>query len=245
MGAFALVEAITACRESSLDRDATLRLAHGLRRLCLPDGRIADDAAEPVRRNQDHDFLPGVALMSFARAAETTGDAVFDLDWDAHFAFYARRFAAVHGWGLTAWQLAAWSAVHRLTRRPEYAALVFEMADWAVERQLAKNGVFLTALSPGSPSFHAGFIAEGIADAWRVAAELGDGARAERYAASWQAAMQFMDRLVVRSGDTYCARDPATALGGVRGTLASSECRVDYASHLAVALVKGRAAARA
>jgi orotate phosphoribosyltransferase len=244
MGWFALIEAITACA-ARVDTEATRRLALALRTLFHRDGRIADDAAERVRQRQDHDFLPGVALLSFAEAAKATRDPVYDLDWDAHFAFYARRWEMAPGWGLTAWQLQAWSAIHRLTGRPEYAEHVFRMADWAVERQLAKNGVFLTALSPESPSFHVGFIAEGIADAWRLAAELMQTARAARYAASWHAAMQFMDRLVFRARDAYCVPDPARAIGGVRGTLASSECRVDYASHLVLALVKGRAATRA
>ena len=245
MGDLALVDAIGRSHDPALRTEAWIRLAASLRVLFQEDGRVADEAAGRVRQVQDHDFMPGVAVLAFAQGLEVTNHDVFRLDWDRLLAWYRNRYQALHPWGLIAWHLQAWTAVYRLTGLGEHMEFVFQMADWVVERQLDKNGAFLTSLYQHGPSFHTAFVAEGVADAWWLAAQAGDRRRADHYEASWRAAMAFMERLVILPEDTYCMSRGSGAVGGTRGTENTTEVRVDYVSHLVMALVKGRAAGAA
>jgi len=208
-----------------------------------PDGRVAAPG-DIARLRQDHDYLPGVAILSFAEAARRSRSSLFRLDYGAHLEWYRRRFQlmatwGLTGWGLAAWHMQAWSAVHDVEPDPAYAGFVFEMADWALERQLDVNGAFLTDLSGAGPSFHTAFVAEGIADAWRLAAVIGDTERADRYARSWWRAMEFMRELAILPEDTFCMRLGSDAIGGIRPSQTAAEVRVDYVSHTLTALLKG------
>lgn len=215
------------------------RLAASLRTMFQRDGRVAGGTS-PSRRREDHDFLPGVAILAFALAAggPTLPRAV---RLRRHLAWYRRRFRLTGSWGLAAWHMQAWAAVHAREPLAEYADFVFELADWAVERQLETSGAFLTDLSPGGPSFHTAFVAEGIADAWALARRCGDEERAGRYSDSWRRAMEFMQVLTILPQDTFCMRLGDAAIGGVRPSRTASDVRVDYVSHTLTALLKGLA----
>jgi hypothetical protein len=218
---------------------AVRRLVRSLRALFLRDGRVAD-ASGVSRLREDHDFLPGVAVLTIAQAARYAA-VPRRIPLPRHLAWYRRRFRLTGSWGLAAWHMQAWAAAYALEPRDEYADFVFELADWALDRQLDTSGAFLTDLNPGGPSFHTAFVAEGIADAWALARRGGDLERAGRYCESWRRAMEFMQELTIQPGDTFCMRMGDAAIGGVRPSLTGSDVRVDYVSHTLTALVKGLA----
>lgn len=202
-----------------------------------PFGRIA---AAPVRlgRRQDFEYLPGAALTALAGdppllAALDPGALQRCRSW------HRNRFMALRTWGQVGWQTQGWAAVWHRQRRDEQADFVFELADWAIERQLDRTGAFLEDMSPNEPSFNTGFLAEGIAAAWSVALAAGDTERAARYQASWRAANRFMHTLLVTPADTFCSADPEAALGGVRLTASVPHVRADSVSHWLNALVSG------
>ncbi len=240
----ALLEAVASTPDAGLHaHSAVFPLGRALRQLVRADGSVAGRGGQPVRQLQDHDYLPGVTLSALAAASRATGNLAFGLDWDPSLAFYRRRWANVRPWGLLAWHLQAWTAVHRIEPADRYAEFVFALADWAIDRQLRKNGAFLTDMAPVA-SFHTAVVAEGMADAWSLARRLGDDARARRYESSWWAAVGFASRLAIGPGDVFALRSGPRAVGGVRATESSSELRVDYTSHLVAALVKGLDAGR-
>ena len=213
-------------------------LAERVAGLMLDDGRIAE-RRDCHRAAQDHDFLPGAALWSLARFRRVQGDVAARPTLNAQFEWYRRRFRLLHRWGLAGWHMQAWSVMHDASGDARYADFVFEMADWALEWQLEKNGAFVTDLYPSGPSFHTAFVAEGIAAAWRVARDLGDRQRAARYAHACHRAASFMSELVIRPSHDYCLRDPARAAGGVRAARDRSDVRIDFVSHALFALVTG------
>ncbi len=143
-----------------------------------PDGRIAERLTGPA----DHDFLPGAVLLALARYWKASGKASGDRRGmerlDGAFEWYRRRFRMLQPWGMVGWQPRAWTALYGLTRNPEHAAFVFEVADWALDWQHERTGAFINDLHPAGPSFHTAFLIEGIADAWALAQELGDDRRA-------------------------------------------------------------------
>lgn len=207
-------------------------LTQRVHRLFRADGRISD-FAKRVDFEDDQDYLPGSALWAVAQAGyvpSTAGD---------HLQFYRRRFRAVPSWGMAGWQPQGWQALYTHSRDREHALFAFEVADWAIDRQVKATGAFLEDLSPDEPSFNTGFIAEGIAAAWRLAVEEGDGIRAACYQESWWAAARFLTRLIIYPEDIFAMPEPERAIGGVRCMQSRSDVRIDQVSHCLHALVEG------
>ncbi len=225
-------------RDDGLGIEWTHVLAESLTRFLQPDGRIAAPGNGPGLA-ADHDFLPGCILWALGEYIGKMGHLEVAGEADRHLDWYRRRFHLLHPWGMVIWQTQAWAAMYRAMHKPAYADFVFEIADWALEWQLEKDGSFLCDLSATSPSFHTAAIAEGIADAWSLATEVGDSSRAEKYALSWAEAARFTRTLVVRQRDTFCMYDPNRAVGGVRSTPGSTDVRIDFVSHALTALLKG------
>jgi hypothetical protein len=156
-------------------------------------------------------------------------------------AWQGEQFRATRSWPMVGWQPQGWAAVHRIGASPEVAVHVFEIADWAIERQLRKNGAFLEDLSEKEPSFNTGFVAEGIAAAWAIAIRAGDDDRAGRYQRSWAAAAGFIGSLTFTAADGFASRSGDDMIGGVRLTPSSARLRIDATSHCLHALLAGAA----
>jgi orotate phosphoribosyltransferase/AMMECR1 domain-containing protein len=219
-------------------------LAARVKGMAQPDGRVTD-TPHGLGVASDHDFLPGAALLALAHYAATRRDPSLVKNLAPQLAWYRRRFRLLHPWGMVGWQTQAWAAIHALTNDPEHAAFVFEMADWAADRQLERTGAFITELSPTGPSFHAAFLAEGMAAAWLLAQRTGDAARAMRYAHSCHEALRFMTKLILYPEDGFCLHDPKRAVGGVRCNLTTSYVRIDFVSHTLMAFARSLALRRA
>jgi len=127
----------------------------------------------------DFEFLPGAVLTALAADPDLLEGVAADR-LERALAWHRHRFRVLRTWGQVGWQLQGWAAVWGHQRREGQAAFVFELADWAVDRQLNKSGAFLEDLSPQEPSFKTGFLAEGIAAAWSVARAAGGEERAAR-----------------------------------------------------------------
>jgi AMMECR1 domain-containing protein len=212
------------------------QLASRLVGLFRRDGRIST-VPKRLTIPDDQDYLPGGTLSAVGEYCRVTGALVPATA--AHLDFYRHRFKAVPNWGMAGWQPQGWAAIHRLTHDVAQAEFAFQCADWAIERQLEKNGAFLEDLCPDEPSFDTSFIAEGIAAAWSVALERGDEERAARYRRSWLDAMGFMRTLVIHTEDTFGMYAGDLAVGGVRCMLSRSDIRIDQVSHCLSALVSG------
>jgi AMMECR1 domain-containing protein len=217
-------------------RALALRLATQLRALIRNDGAIH---AGSVRVTSDLDFLSGSVLCALACAADwLPRDVLAEVDLAKSLEFYRRRFGLSHPWGMVWWHGQAWSGL--ADRVPGAAQFAFELIDWALERQSATSGAFVIQdQKPTRASFLTACVLEGVAEAWALTRRLGDLERAERYGRAWRHGMTFIERLTIRNGDAFFSPHPATALGGVRATLPSSELRIDYAGHALLALAKG------
>jgi len=217
----------------------TTALAAKIRSMVQPDGRITDmPGARGI--DLDHDMLPGVALLSLARFARSSGEYSPTEGLETVLHWYARRFRLLHPWNMVGWHPQAWSTWYSITGDSEMAAFAFEICDWALQWQHEDGGMFLCDLVPEGLSFHTGFFAEAISDAGKMANMIGDAMRFDRYRQSCIRAMRFMNRLIIREEDLYCMAEPDRALGGVRGAVFLSEVRVDYVSHTLAALLNVR-----
>jgi hypothetical protein len=204
-------------------------------------GRLGRIATSPSRVDdgQDHTFLPGGILMAVGPWLAARGAALPEHRFGPQLRWHREQFRATTSWALVGWHPQGWNAVHAIELRADIAGYVFELADWAIDRQLKKNGAFLDDFSDTEPSFDTGFIAEGIAAAWAVAIRAGDDERSERYRASWEGAMAFAASLVFKPEDSFASRAPDDMVGGVRLTPSSASLRIDATSHCLHALTSG------
>ncbi|WP_027344453.1 AMMECR1 domain-containing protein [Hamadaea tsunoensis] len=222
-------------RDAAPERLAAL--ADRVESLIRDDGSVHPDG-QPVRLERDNDYLPSAVVLALARFRQPLPGATARRCarvFDAQLA----RFRRVRRWGQAGWLPQAGAALWDATGDPRYAGAAFEVADWALDWQSEATGAFLTDLSPDGPGFHTAFVAEAVADAARLAIATGDTDRAVRYARSWREAMRLCRRLILRPADAPCLSDPDRQIGGVRASLTSGTVRVDYVSHLIIAIAKG------
>jgi orotate phosphoribosyltransferase len=223
---------------SPLANRAAVRVAG--RRLAAMVRSSGAISARPVAMTEPQDaiFLPGAVLAALGCDPSLLAD-VPDAVWRRALAVQRARFRALQSWGIVGWSAQGWNAVHRTSADAEQAAFVLQLADWAIDRQVRATGAFLEDLSPDEPSFNTGFIGEGVAAAWALAARIGDGARAERYRQSWLRGNAFMRRLQVLPDDRFICANPGVALGGVRIVPSGPWIRADSVSHWLSALCTG------
>ena len=187
---------------------------------------------------QDQEFLPGAVVWALATYCRLTQTQLPDVLLAAR-RFYGYRFREHPTWGCS-WLAQGWGAVHDLTSDREDAEVAFAAAEWLASQQLEKNGAFLEDMSPDEPSFNTGFIAEGIAGAWRAAVAQNELERVKRYADSWRKAVGFVRTLTLQPTDVFPFALPEAAIGGVRCTLSRASIRIDQVSHALHALVEGQ-----
>jgi hypothetical protein len=186
---------------------------------------------------QDQEFVPGAvvwAIASYCRATQSPMPRALA----AARGFYTHRFQEHPTWGCS-WLAQGWAAVNDLTPDIDAAQLAFAAADWVGSQQLEKNGAFLEDMSPDEPSFNTGFVAEGVAGAWRAAVALNETERAKRYEQSWRKAIGFVRTLTLEPSDVFPFALPGAAVGGVRCTLSRASIRIDQVSHALHAMVEG------
>jgi AMMECR1 domain-containing protein len=212
-------------------------LAARVAKMFRADGSIHPDQ-QPVRMQGDNDYLPNAAMRSLA-AFYSKEPKRLAARLEPYRAWQLQRFRLLHRWGQAGWLPQACAEVFRATADKLYATTAFEVVDWCIEQQIESTGAFLTDLSSDGPSFHTAFIAEAVADAWELALLCNEHGRARRYEAAWKGAMCFARQLIIRPVDSPCLANPSLAVGGVRGSLTTSTIRIDYVSHVAIAMSKG------
>ncbi len=222
---------------SLIDMPAVQSLAARVRGFFHADGAITWQP-EGRRLDSDQDLFPGGALRMAASVAEVEGPEFLPRSLNEHLKWYRRRFELQHSWGMVFWHIQGWAAIHALAPDPAMASFVHELAEWALDRQLDKNGAFLVDYAPDGPGFHTACVMEALADAWAMARREQDDARADKYREAWERGMEFVDRLIIREEDTFAMREPSRALGGVRQSLTGSTVRIDYVAHTLLALSK-------
>jgi orotate phosphoribosyltransferase/AMMECR1 domain-containing protein len=192
-----------------------------------------------MRLESDHDLFPGSALLMAALVAKVRNRRELSFPLVPCLTWYQKRFRLLHPWGMVFWQTQGWAALFERTGERCIADFVFELADWAVESQLDKNGAFLVDYAPDGPGFHTACVLEALADAWSVARQVGDSEREQKYHSHWLRGIDFVNTLIIREEDCFAMPEPSKAIGGVRESLTNSTVRIDYVAHSLLALVKG------
>jgi hypothetical protein len=237
--------------------DKTEQLCNYIRRQARPDGSLAcseagedgkfpADDAEAVLTN------PGMALYGLVRSSKLR-PAPWKLEMARKAVAYYRTWWKTHkDPAFVPWQTAAAAELYALTKDSSCAEFVKEMNDFLCtlqydqidpKRQLWYGGFM--GWSEGRPAETAPRVecanyAESLAAACRVARELGDVARYERYTAAFDRCFQFLVTLQYTDANTdhFAPWYRERMIGGFHASHQDGNLRIDYTQHAVSAIVQ-------
>ncbi len=251
LGAVALaVLAIVESPERSSYADAERRLWRTIERQWRPSGEFRT-FYEPESRNDQQDYYPGEALLAWAARLREERDTQL-------LARFMRSFEYYKNWHLSPehrnpafvpWHTQAYYTVFRQTRERSLADFIFEMNDWLLSMQQwpmtehpEAAGRFYDPHRPFFGPPHAsstGVYLEGLVDAYRLAADLDDEVRKERYRVAICRGIRSVMQLTFRDDrDMYYVSKRAMLRGGVRTNCYNNAVRIDNVQHTFMALQK-------
>ncbi len=210
---------------------------------------------EPKSRDFGNNFYPGEALLMWSYLYREQQDP-------AHLNRFMRAVRHYMDWhrlnrnpAFVPWHTQAYYEVWKLTRDQTLQQHIFEMNDWLIDvmqrwtetRYPDASGRFYTDKFRYGPP-HAssdGVYLEGIIDAFRLAREVGDAERAERYRISIVRNLRNIQQLTYRDElEAFLTKDWEASLGGVRTNLHNSDIRCDNVQHILMGIMKVTASFR-
>jgi hypothetical protein len=250
LGAVALAALATRGRiAADIPEDAEVRLSRLTHMLQATDGSFRT-FLRPAHRDKDcQNFYPGETLLLWATQLESYRDAKLLARAIAAFEYYRTFHRERPNPAFVPWHTQAVLKLYRLTGREDMKDFVFEMSDWILALQQPTyelpapdmDGRFYSADNDFGPP-HAsstGVYMEGLGDAFRLAYQIGDYTRAERYAATIRRAVRNVLQLQFGSESELPAHaSPKRTLGGIRTTEYDNEIRIDNVQHNYMALCK-------
>jgi hypothetical protein len=233
-----LAMALTELPAKDMRRSFVVDLASTLWSRVGKHGRI--DTHRQAGRDDDacQDYYPGQVLLALAEVCSAGLGEVRPPELDRAFQFYRHRFRYRRRFGQVSWMMRAFSRWHTLTGDARHAALVFEIGDWILQYQQQSTGAFLNDHQSDTPGYTTAVYLEGIAAAARTAAELDDQPRQARYTASCRRGLDFLDQLTIQQRDASVLPNARLAVGGLRGSVRSSEIRSDFVQHALSAILE-------
>ena len=251
-----LVLAYAELDERSRDAGAAHReLCLGLERFLMerqrPDGSFRLGPSHNVLDDEGGDdpdaaaYYPGEALYALARWHGVERASWREEALARAFPPYRAHWRRFRQQAFIPWQSCAYAEAFLQTKRREYAEFVFEMNDWLAPLQYASDGRTPAEWAGGfdavwegerlhhPPGASTGSYAESLVDALRVASEVGDGARAERYEKGVVAALEFLMSLQYLASNTrhFQPELQRRLHGAIRASVEDGAVRVDFAQH--------------
>jgi hypothetical protein len=237
--------------------DKAEQFCNYIRRQARADGSLAcyegDDGKAPPPDDADSvNAYAGPALYALMRSQKLRPAAwKTDLVRKA-LAYYKPWWKEHKSLAFVPGQTAAYAEAYLLTKEQPFADFVFEMNDWACGQQYdLQLDVQKSAWSGGfkgwaggqaaeaAPSAESACVAEGLADACRIAREAGDPDRWKRYTDGLQLGLQFLGRLQYAESNTAHFADwyKPWVLGGFHASAQDGDLRLDHTRHAVAALM--------
>jgi hypothetical protein len=229
------------------------QLARYIYRRMAPDGSLtyADgpDDADP----EGVSYYPGEALYGLMRSQQLR-----PAPWKLAFAqkaltYYRAYWKGHHHPAFVPWQSAAFGEAYRHTKDAGCAEFVFEMNDWLAALQYDQSNCRTPQWYGGFQNFADGkplatapqvgcaAYAESLVEAGRVARQMPDAPRYERYRSAAEGCLQFLTTLQYTEATTQHftpAYRQRMLLGGFFASSTDGNLRVDYTQHAVCAMVQ-------
>jgi hypothetical protein len=222
--------------------------------LCYNDAQ-PDTPPEPAAIAEDPDginYYPGEALYGLMRSYQRRPAAWKTSAVRKALNYYFPWWRAHKNMALVPWHTAAYAEAFLLTKDQAFADAVNEMSDWICSLQYVSldprhpfwAGGFMSWVdgkpAPTVPQVSSASYAEGLAEACRLAREIGDVTRYKRYRESLERALQFLATLQYSDATTQHFADwyRPTLLGGFFASHQDGNLRIDYTQHAVCAMVQ-------
>ncbi len=237
---------LSAYPDAAKYREINRRLVSGMLWLQRPSGMFIT-AFPPAARVDAQDYFPGEALLAlstdYANHPTSQGLEAFD----RAIRFYRSYFHKLPSPAIMPWQVQAYAQMAKQSKREDYAAYVFELTDFLVDKQLTPANCHwpdmyggIAAYQPGRAGISTASYLEGFTAALTLARDTGDAKRSARYERTVRLAARFVMQLEVRPVEAYFVHSPRDAIGGMRTTPSLNLLRIDHVQHALIALMKTR-----
>ncbi len=197
-------------------------------------------------RNDNQNFYPGEAMLALMLLHEKTNNGEYIDAVKKSFNFYSDWHRKNRNPAFVPWHTMALYRLHQTDPKKDYADFIFEMNDFLVgiqDKDCSKPqnlGVFFDPKHEEYGPPHASSTAvyvEGLAYAYRLANELNDKGRAERYRQAIILGARSLIELQFKD-DPPNRNDFGTVLGGIRTSAERDEIRIDNNQHTIMAFVQ-------
>ena len=223
-------------------------LCHAIEALWQPDGSFRT-FLKPRDRNDNQNFYPGEALLFWATLYQYTHNPQLLERCKKSVRYYQMWHQQHRNPAFVPWHTQAYALLYRATGDLEFLNLIFEMNDWLLAMQQSEsvryNDLRGRFYNPDHPEYgppHAsstGVYLEGLADAYRLAIEIMDRDRAQRYRQAIRQGLRSVRQLQFRDKiDLFYISQISPVHGALRTTVYNNLIRVDNVQHCLMALIK-------
>ncbi|MEO0409598.1 MAG: hypothetical protein AAF289_19835, partial [Cyanobacteria bacterium P01_A01_bin.135] len=226
--------------------------------LWQPDGAFRT-FYKPSDRNDNQNFYPGEALLFWASLYRRTQDPELLERCRTSFTYYRSWHRLHYNPAFIPWHAQAYALLYEATEDSAFLDFIFEMNDNLLSMQQWRPE---SAGHYASPDYHAdvqgrfydpggnygpphasstGVYLEGLADAYRLAVQVEDAARAQAYKTAIWRGLRSVRQLQFRDVvDLFYVSQRAAVQGAIRTTVYDNVIRVDNVQHCLMALLKLR-----
>jgi hypothetical protein len=194
----------------------------------------------PENRDDNHNFYPGEALLALAMLHDRRPDPMLATRIRAGFQHYRAWHREQPNPAFIPWHVQAYARFFRCDGDAEMASFAFEMSDWLVTLQQHAGppdarGEFFTHETAHFGPPHAsstGVYLEGLIEAFALARDLGQAARADRYRHAILKGLRSLMQLQFRDeGDMFYLSRRERVAGGLRTATFDNTIRLDNVQH--------------
>jgi hypothetical protein len=202
----------------------------------------------PADRMDCQNFYPGEALVLWAAILAEDGPSRLSEKFEKSVDFYQQWHLANRNPAFIPWHTQAYYKVWQVTRDQRLAEAILAMNDWLLDVQQwataptpDARGRFYDPHRPFGPPHvsSTGVYLEGLADAFALARETGDEARAKSYRTAILRGLRSIAQLTFKNDlDMFYIARRRRVRGGVRTTEFNNIIRIDNVQHCLMAIHK-------
>jgi len=214
--------------------DDMKKMADAIISLQQPDGRLLTDFAGQYR-DIDQMYYPGETLLALVRYYKKTKYKPALEAVEKAYPFYQDFWNKKDNQqgSFVPWQARAYQEAYSVTKDKRYADFVFQLMDWMLKKYkpLGRDAVPGRQGALNTQFAGTGVYSEGLSAAVRLAREVGDKERVERYTKALRGTMGYVLGLQIKDEDTYWIKRPDKVLGALSMRPDNEELRIDSTYH--------------
>ena len=214
--------------------DTMKKMVDAIISLQQPDGKLLTDF-NGKHRDVDQNYYPGETLLMLMRYYKKTKYKPALEAVEKAYTFYQAFWNKKENQQgpFVPWQARAYQEAYSVTKDKRYADFVFQLMDWMLKKyrplgsdaEPGRQGALSTQFAG------TGVYSEGLSAATRLAREVGDKERYEKYSKALRGMMGYVLGLQFKDEDTYWVKRPDKVRGALSMRPDNEELRIDSTYH--------------